>query len=185
MSINAKDIDRQLALVKKQWKAAQDPTQKAALHQQAESLRAGGASEAVANILLTGRAEGEGLQYAQQYMGASYDPSKDLASRLSTATSGATATSPTYSAPTLTTGTAQKVDTKPLYQAIEQYKSTPLQAQTPQTFSGQQLSSAIGQQQTAGQAPAANQAQFATPEQFGAYVNQTAQMLQPYTDQQK
>ena len=26
MSINAKDIDRQLALVKKQWKAAQDPT---------------------------------------------------------------------------------------------------------------------------------------------------------------
>ena len=187
MSIVPKDIDKQLAAIKQQWESTQDPAQKAAFKQQADALRAGGASEAVANTLLYGRAEGQGLQYAQQYMGADYDPQKDLASRLTTATATAAPThsTPSYTAPTLSAGTAQRVDTKPLYRAIEQYKTTPLQAQTPQTFSGQQLSDAIGRQQTAGQAPTPGQAQFATPEQFGAYVDKTQQMLQPYTDQQR
>ena len=183
MSVVISDLDRQLAEKKRQWAATTDQAQKDALNQQANALREQGASESVANWLTTGKTEGAGAQYSQQYMGSNYDPAADWAKSQSALTSQAQ--TPTYTAPTLTTGPAQKVDTKPLYSAIDQYKSTPAQAQTPQTFSGQQLSDAIGRQQTAGQAPAPNEAQFATPEQFGAYVDKTAQMLQPYTDQQK
>ena len=188
MSITASAQDQQLAAVKRQWEATQDPAQRNTLSQQANKLRSGGASEAVANFLVYGSTEGQGADYARQYMGANYDPAADWAKAQAAGQPSLTATSsssPSYTAPTLSLSPAQKVDTKPLYSAIESYKSTPLQAQTPQTFSGGQLADAIGRQQTAGQAPTPNQAQFATPEQFGAYVNQTAQMLQPYTDQQK
>ena len=188
MSVTVSRLDQDLAQAKRQWEATTDPAQKAAFKQQADSLRSGGASEAVANFLVYGKTEGQGADYARTYMGSNYDPAADWAKSQSAGQSSLTATSsssPSYTPPTLSLAPAQKVDTKPLYSAIESYKSTPLQAQTPQTFSGGQLADAIGRQQTAGQAPTPNQAQFATPEQFGAYVNQTAQMLQPYTDQQK
>ena len=122
MSYTATDLDRQLAALKQQWKAAQDQATKDSLHAQASQLRSSGANEAVANWLVDGTPEGAGVQYAQSYMGADYDPYKQLLSAATNPTPTAT-TNPTIgaSAPQPTVINApqyQGVDMSPLYGAI-------------------------------------------------------------------
>ena len=193
MSYTATDLDRQLAALKQQWKAAQDQATKDSLHAQASQLRSSGANEAVANWLVDGTPEGAGVQYAQSYMGADYDPYKQLLSAATNPTPTAT-TNPTIgaSAPQPTVINApqyQGVDMSPLYGAINTYGNQTIrtpQASTPQMFNWQQLAAAYeAQRQAGGDLPTPDAPRFNTPEGFGGYINQVRSMLAPHVQSQQ
>ena len=222
MSVTPTELDRQLAAIKKAWfAAAEGSPERDQLHQQGQTLRSQGASEAVANILTTGSAEGAGLAYSQQYMGAGYNPESDLAARLQAAGLGGTATAPKtvdlsglasaigglanrqVSLPQYQQQTPQQVDLSKLYAAGQtqpvQWSYNPPstaglktaiqgmspvttpQAQTPQTFTAQQLQGAINAPQP--QAPQAMAPQMSA-EQIWQRVGETSQYMQPYVEAQ-
>jgi len=171
MSIPASNLDRQLAELKRKWEQTTDPALRAQLQQQANALRAAGASEAVANTLVYGRPEGAGLQHARSYMGANWTPAVAQPQPTSPAPQLLRQVQQMKPAPVTPPAVqerpGQTVDLTPWLQAIGQAPAQP--------FNLQQL-----QQALARPLPEVPQARFAIPEQLGQWIAQFQQAQEPW-----